>query len=533
MSDEPPEVTRLAARVAQLERELAARTRLLEESDERFRALVQGGFEGLAVSVDGRIVEANDAFIQHTRAARADVIGRSLLDFATEQSRAVVRAHVEQRNENGYEVVALRADGTTFPCEVLGRNIVYRGRPARITAVRDLSERRRIETEKRELSERLNESLRLESLGMIAGGVAHDFNNLLAVILGHAGLAQKALDPDSDAAVHLLQVQTAATRASDLTNQLLTYAGRRETSTVPVDLGEIAHDIAGLLRVTVSPKARLVLDLDPAAPTIDADPAQLRQLIMNLIANASDALGDNAGEIRVRTSSVDHGPDALRDVHLDATVSHGRRALLEIEDTGSGIEPDALKRIFDPFFTTKFAGRGLGLATVLGIVRAHRGAIAVTSRPGQGSRFTVYFPASARRAEPIAEVATAPRESFRATGLALIADDEPLLSNVIEAIVTALGFDVVRAGDGEEALDLFRARSSELALVLLDLTMPKRTGAEVLTAMRRAGSTTKVVMMSGYPETRARPGPPDPHTRFVAKPFTEASLVSTIRTLFE
>jgi nitrogen-specific signal transduction histidine kinase/CheY-like chemotaxis protein len=387
-----------------------------------------------------------------------------------------------------------------------------------------------MEAQRRDLDARSNESQRLESLGMIAGGVAHDFNNLLAVVLGHAGLAARALPPDSAALEHIAHIRTAAARASELTSQMLTYSGRGETQAIPLRLGKAVRDIGELLRVTISPNARLLLELDAEDPIIEADPTQVRQVIMNLIANASDALGEERGEIRVRARSVERGSRDLREAPLDATRGPGALAVLEVADTGAGMSPETRKRIFDPFFTTKFTGRGLGLASVLGIVRAHHGAIEVTSSPGHGSTFTVYFPASDSSVPSSAKKRSAAPQAYRGDGVVLIADDEPLLLDVVAELVRTLGFEVLRAHDGEEALRLFLAHSSRLTLALLDLTMPKVTGSEVLAEIRRTGATLPVILLSGYSEADA-PDPSDALTRFLAKPFDDDALVSVIRAL--
>jgi two-component system cell cycle sensor histidine kinase/response regulator CckA len=492
--------------------------------------LIEGGFEGLAVSVDGKIVQVNQAFASLGHCTREQALGMSPLDFATKESRPVVFENIKAGSESPYEITALRVDGSTFPCEVRGRNVLFQGKPARITAVRDITERAKVDAERKLFEERMQESQKLENLGMLAGGVAHDFNNLLAVVLGHAGIALKKLPADSPSRKDLSHIHTAALRASELTKQMLTYAGKGKTYMVSVDLAEVVQDIAELLRVTVSSSALLTLDLQPKAMPIEADAAQLRQVIMNLITNASEALGGDGGEIRVQTGSVTVREEDLHDSYLDAMPGSGECVFLAVSDTGRGMSPEVVRRIFDPFFTTKFTGRGLGLASVLGVVKAHRAAIRVKSEPGRGSTFTLYFPVSEVTAVPRAAppVQSGP---FVTKGVAIVADDEAMLRKLLAEILSSIGFSVVHASDGFEAVQLFRERAAEVKVVLLDVTMPRMNGREALDRIRRMSATVPVVVLSGYADDESSPASKDGATVFMAKPFESEELVSVVRAL--
>jgi two-component system cell cycle sensor histidine kinase/response regulator CckA len=519
---------RLRERVAELER---AEERLLE-SEERFRTLVEGSFEGLMVSVDGRIVETNSACAALAGLPREQMIGKTVLDFATPESASKILDSIRQGMEKPYEAEAMRADGSTFPCEILGRNILYQGRPARITGIRDLTERKRAENERKRLEEQMLHAQKLETLGVLAGGIAHDFNNLLLVVLGHAELALSGMPESSSVHDHLSQIRTAALRASELTTQMLSYAGRTQTEREPVELGDLVRDMSELLRVSVSKRARVVLELADGLPAIEADPGQLRQVLMNLITNASDALGEEQGEVRLRTGEVFLQGDELAKAALDATAGPGRYVFLEVQDDGCGMDRATVARIFDPFFSTKFAGRGLGLASLLGIVRAHAGAIEVHSELGRGTRFRLFFPASSQHARPSTPPPSGPSIPFVGRGVALLADDERMLRNVGAEILSSLGFEVLTAENGQQAVDIFRSRMRDIALVVLDATMPTMGGAEALRVIRELSPITPVIMVSGFQEVGSRPSA-DPQLAFLAKPFEISALVSTVKELLQ
>ncbi|MCX6955037.1 MAG: transporter substrate-binding domain-containing protein [Verrucomicrobia bacterium] len=360
---------------------------------------------------------------------------------------------------------------------------------------RDITEERAAADEREKLRLKMLEAQKLESLGVLAGGIAHDFNNLLTVILANASFARDTGGGDDERLAH---IESAARRAADLCRQMLAYAGRGSFLIERTDLGQLVQDTARLLQVSISKKARLVQSLAPNLPAVDADASQIRQVVMNLVINASEALGDLTGEIHLSTRLA--RPDLTR-----AGVAHsfdlpaGDCVCIEVADTGQGMSPATLARIFDPFFTTKFAGRGLGLAAVLGIVRAHHGAITVDSTLARGSVFRLYLPASARTASFLAP-AEPPAPVRRAGGTVLIAEDEPVVLATADALLRHFGYKTVLAADGHEAVHQFRASPLAFSAVLLDLTMPGLDGAEVLRVMRAINPSVRVLIMSGYSE---------------------------------
>ena len=367
---------------------------------------------------------------------------------------------------------------------------------------REIAERKRAEDERRAMETQVRQAQKLESLGVLAGGIAHDFNNLLEGILGNAGLALEDLPPAAPARRRVERIVKAAQRAADMTRQLLAYSGKGRFFVEPIDLTQLVHEMAQLLKVSLSKKASLKLNLCRSLPAIEADAAQIRQVVMNLITNASEALGEQAGQIALRTGAVQCDPASLADCLMGEGLPKGPYVYVEVADTGCGMDNETLAKIFDPFFTTKFTGRGLGLAAVLGIVRGHCGALKVQSQPGQGTTFRVLFPASTK---PASSEPKAPQscEALRGAGAVLVADDEEVVSSLARDVLERAGFKVFTAADGRQTIEIFRRHAGDIVAVLLDLTMPHLSGSEALDEIRRIRSDVPVILSSGYGEEEA------------------------------
>jgi PAS domain S-box-containing protein len=462
----------------------------------------------LGRTIESLIGELNyDAFKKKIDAALA---GETVEFPVVTQSPATGDLHTEVRL-----VPDLAADGS-----VVGFFGVATDVTARDVAV---DARRRVE-------QRFVETQRLESLGVLAGGIAHDFNNLLTGILGNAGLAAREVNVGSPLATLIDEIELASRRAADLTHQLLVYAGRARSAMAPVSLHEAVGEISGLLRASVHEHAVLRFELAETAPWVEADAAQLRQVVVNLVGNASEALGDEPGSITVSTGVAELDASDLESCVLREDVRPGRFAFLEVVDTGRGMDDAARRKAFDPFFTTKLAGRGLGLACVLGIVRAHGGTIRLDTRRGEGTRIRVLLPWIAPPVEANARPAFDPFDEWWGSGTVLVADDEPAVRGVVESALRRSGFDVVAADDGAGALDLFGKHRNHLALAVIDLTMPKQDGAAVLRAFRAELPELPVVLMSGYDVDGVRGGiVPTPNTAFLQKPFGPREFVAAVR----
>ncbi len=398
---------------------------------------------------------------------------------------------------------------------------------ARAWLLRDMTMQRRAEEERNRLEGWVRQTQKMESLGVMAGGIAHDFNNVLMAILGNAELARFNLDQGRPAAEELRAISSSAEQAAELTDQLLTYAGRGTSIEGAVDLNALCRDMTDLIRSAISRKASFSLELASPLPAVHADRSQLRQVILNLVTNASDALGDSEGAITIRTGVVGPGESAATDSPGTAPAL-GRRVTLEVVDTGAGLDEATRARMFDPFFTTKFAGRGLGLATVLRIVQGHRGVIEVTSAPGAGSHFVVSFPSLGVGAE-VAQVDPIAASDWTGKGTVVLADDEDAVRRVVRTMLVELGFDVIEAADGAQAVEAFRARSSGVAAVVLDVTMPRMDGREAAAEIRRLSPSVPVLFISGFADAAAPVAVDDGRTAFLHKPFKRAALAASVR----
>jgi len=353
---------------------------------------------------------------------------------------------------------------------------------------------------------------------------------LLTAILGYTSLAQQEAPAGSPQHEYLDQVLQAGRRAADLCQQMLAYAGRGKYIVGPVDLSRLVQEIAPLVTASISKKVSVSFRLAPGLPAVEGDAAQLRQVVMNLMLNAAESLGDDAGSIVVQTGRVRHDAAPPGAEYLGADLHAGDFVSLEVTDTGCGMDAATRQRIFEPFFSTKFTGRGLGMAAVLGIVRGHHGGIRVESEPGRGTSIRVLLPALTS-SEPPAQPAPAPPVPKK---LVLFVDDEPQIRELGASVLRSEGYEVLLAGDGQEAADLYRARHAELAAVVLDLTMPRLGGEETLRAMRAVSDRVPVLLSSGYSESEAGKRFADGGLAgFLHKPYTPRQLLDTVRTIMK
>ncbi len=397
---------------------------------------------------------------------------------------------------------------------------------------REMEERRQAEEQRRRLEAQVQHAQRLESLGVLAGGIAHDFNNLLASIMGYASLAAMDLAESSPTRRSLDQVLIAAQSAADLTQQMLAYSGRGTFLLEPLNLTQLIEGVVRLLESTIPKKAELRLHLTASLPSILADASQIRQVVMNLITNAAESLGDKPGSVDVTTGVAWVEAGRLPAADRGDPLPPGEYIYLQVADTGCGMDAKTVDRIFDPFFTTKFTGRGLGLAAVLGIVRGHHGSIQVDSRPGRGTTFTVMFPAVS------AGISAAPEdfsglESWRAEGVVLVVEDQPAVQDLARTILERAGLTVLTASDGKQAVAVFTAHAHEIRAVLLDLNMPGMDGVEVLDHIKGMVPDVRVVLSSGYNEqdvtTRFEIHKPG---GFLRKPYHPWELLERLRAIW-
>ncbi len=529
-------------RIGQLkrrERELGRRVEEgLEErrkSDERYRLLFERNLAGVVRStVDGRILDCNRAFARLLGFASGDdCLDQQML--SGEDHERFLQTLREEGQVVSFEYSLEARDGSPVPLLWNAHLLVEEGGELVIEGtVIDISERRRME-------EGLLRSQKLESLALLAGGIAHDFNNLLTAILGHAELARGELAPASGARDRLDQIEQAAERAASLSKQMLAYSGKGSFLTAALDVSAAVDELAPLLEGAVSDQVALTYELAHDLPAVDADGSQLSQVLLSLVTNAAEAIGDGesedssdrgGGTITVSTGVVSCDRDYLSGTFLDDELEEGDYVFLEVTDDGCGMDAETQRKIFDPFFTTKFAGRGLGLAAVLGIIRGHRGAIEIDSEPGEGTTIRVLFPVD-RRPRAASAAVSADDESWRGSGTLLLVDDEPQVRTVGEEMAKLLGFEVLAAADGPQGIEIFR-RHDEIALVVLDLAMPQMNGAEAYLEMRRIRSDVPVLLATGYDEQETMERLADRgFAGFIQKPYRLSVLRRKLRDALE
>ncbi|MCC6574590.1 MAG: MASE1 domain-containing protein [Planctomycetes bacterium] len=432
----------------------------------------------------------------------------------------------------GRELFGMHKDGHEIPIEIGLNPINTADGMCVLAAVIDITERRRLEAEQLVLHERMQHAQKLESLGVMAGGIAHDFNNLLMAILGNTEIALSHQPRNTATHEHLKQIEAAARRAADLTRQMLAYAGKGRFQVVPMSLSMAVEEMAHLLQVSVSKRATMKYTFARELPLIEADPAQISQVVMNLITNASEALEDRNGTITLATGSVVVDAAYLATCVISGGVEPGRFVFIEVSDTGSGMDAVTVKRMFEPFFTTKFKGRGLGLAAVLGIMRSHRGAIRVYSEPGHGTTVRVLFPVM-----PLPQSLEAPAETARSwsgEGTVLVIDDEESVRSIARVMLAELGYTVLVAEDGLRGIEVFKQSPEKIVAVLLDMTMPQLNGEETFRELRRIKPDVRVILSSGYPEEDTlRRFKAAGLAGFVQKPYTPQQLADVLRKVFQ
>jgi PAS domain S-box-containing protein len=430
-------------------------------------------------------------------------------------------------------------------CRMLGADSVYRhfwvrGLPTFagdgqvvewVGACTDITEHRRMEEERFRLERQLQHSQRLESLGVLAGGIAHDFNNILTAVLGHADLALHDMPLSSPGRQGVQEIVIASRRASELCRQMLAYSGRGRFVVEEMDLPLLVEDMVGLLGSVIPKKILLNLNLDKNLPHIKADVSQINQIIMNLVINAAEAIGDRSGVITISAGAQMCSSAYLVDIYYCENLKPGLYVTLEVSDTGTGMDKQTLGRLFEPFFTTKFTGRGLGLSAVLGIVRGHEGGLRVYSEPGKGTTFKILFPALESGNHALGGQGTAVEASWVGEGTVLLVDDEETIRALAGRMLERLGFKVLTAADGREGLELFRTHQDEIVLTILDLTMPHMNGEEAFREIRAISPEARVLMSSGYAENEIVSRFAGKGTAgFIQKPYTLATLRERVGT---
>ena len=504
----------------------------LHESEERYRAVIEQSRDCIfLVEVKSRrIIEANLSFARLLGYDRQEIPSLTLYDIidhekddVDEKIRIIVKSRGHFLGERRYR----RKDGKIVDVEVSVNLITYGGNEVMCVVTRDITERKKQEVERKKLEAQLRESQRLESLGVLAGGVAHDFNNILIGIMGSASLALDELPRGSKVRALLEQVEQSSRRAADLSKQLLAYSGNGRFVVKPVDLSELIREMRDLLSASISRDVAVEYRLESGGRTIEADATELRQVLMNLVINASEAL-DQKGTVTISTGAEVCGRAYLDSSVIGKDAEEGEYVYLEVSDRGCGMDKDTLSRMFDPYFSTKQAGRGLGLAAVMGIVKGHGGALRVKSELGSGSSLRVLFPASDEEPPPKVQEHVY-RGISRRRGLILVIDDEKTVRNLSRKMLESNGFRVITAVDGQDGIDVYTEHADEIDVVLLDLTMPRLNGEDTYKRLREIKGDVNVVFSSGYSvDTISKYLTRTENVRFIQKPYHTYELTNVI-----
>ena len=521
----------------------AANTQLQQEIDERQKAEETLRFTQFSVDKaadaafwmgpDARFIYVNDAACHSLGYTREELLSMTVHDIDPDFPTEVWPDHWKEVKKHGSFTVQSHhrsKDGRVFPVEITVNFIEFKGQEYNCAFAHDITERKQAEEERHKLEAQLQHTQKLESLGVLAGGIAHDFNNLLTGILGNASLALMKLPPASPVREYLGEIETASERAAELCSQMLAYSGKGRFVVEAINLNEIVKEMTHLLKISISKKAILDFNLPDNLPAIEVDITQIRQVIMNLVTNASEAIGDRSGTISISTGAMECDRDYLSETYMEEQFREGVYVYMEVSDSGFGMDKEIVDKIFDPFFSTKFTGRGLGLAAVLGIVRGHKGAMKVYSEVDKGTTFKVLFPALERPPAGAIEKESAQVETWHGSGTILLVDDEKAVRTVGKSMLETAGFAVLMADDGREAVEVFRERRDEIVLTILDMTMPHMSGEEAFREIRRINNNARVILCSGYNEQEvtnrfAGKG----LTGFVHKPYQYQALIEKVR----
>ena len=505
----------------------------MRASEERFRSMFERHHATMWLidAESWRIVDANPAAAEFYGYSRDELRGMHIGVINPMPREVLVELFARTRREhaNHFIVPHRTKSGDLRQVEVYSTPIDYHGRRLLFSILHDVTDRLRAEAERETIQAQLVQSQKLESLGLLAGGIAHDFNNLLTAIRGNAELAVLRAGDNQLLRECLEPLVRTSERAAELTNKLLSYTGKAPSELRSADLSQVVREFTPLLKGLIAKNVELAVDVAPGLPSVLCDAVQLQQVVMNLVLNAAEACGPRAAHVRVATGVTEVDAAVLSTWSAKLAVAGdlkpGRFAFVEVSDDGSGIEPAVIARIFDPFFTTKFTGRGLGLATVSGIVRAHHGGLEVESNPGEGSRFRAYFPVGLA---PAAALPAAARQVARSGSVVLIVDDEAVVLDVARDILQHFGFEVATASSGRMAVEIMRERKIDLAM--LDMTMPEMNGLQTLGALRAIRPDLPAILSTGYSEPEAtRQFAGTNLAGFIQKPYAPNVLVSKVR----
>jgi PAS domain S-box-containing protein len=513
----------------------------LRESEERFRNLLQ---EVPSIAVQGYGPDGTAQFWNLASEklygySAQEAIGRNLLDLIIPpEMRGDVEQAIRYMAETGQSIPAselslMRKDGSQVPVFSSHTIVKVSGRVQELFCLDiDMSELKQAEQEKQALEQQLQHAQKLESLGVLAGGIAHDFNNILAIIVGHCSLAM--VDPDR-AGTSIPIIEKAAQRAAELCRQMLAYAGKAHFVQTMFDLGELVDEMVHMLKSSLPQNVVIKLDSPCDMPLISGDASQIRQVVMNLIINASEAIGESHGEIRVSLTTTEiRSGQQVRD-HLGKALIPGWYAILDVSDNGCGMDNETRQRLFEPFYTTKFTGRGLGMSAVLGIITSHGGALQLVSQSGQGTTFKVYLPVQIS-CEPDGDgsLNQLSAEPWQGSGTVLLVEDEEMVMPVAQSMLEMLGFRVVGACNGKEALAVYQKNAVDISLVVTDIGMPVMDGYELFRELKSRKPELPIIISSGFGDSVVTSNlPGETIAGLISKPYNFNQLRELLKRVVE
>lgn len=501
----------------------------LQESREKFRCLSEASFEAIFFSENGRCLEQNKMaekmFGYSTEEFKEMLITELIAPYQQDSVMQIITSDYKLP----YEVTGRRKDGSIFPALICGSMMTFKDKMVRVTSISDITEQKKIKDKNRELEQQFHHAQKLESLGVLAGGIAHDFNNILTIILGHCYLANESLDSKEEYKAAFQKIEIAGLRAADLCRQMLTYAGKSPMVQTQINLKYMVDEVSTMLQAAISKNIAIEMNIEQPAADIWGDISQIQQVIMNLIINAAEAIGDKNGTIKVTLSTEELEADKANSDIFGNIIQAGIFSCLEVTDTGCGMDEDTQKRIFEPFYTTKSTGRGLGMSAIRGIIKSHNAVLRLSTAQGTGTTFKVYFPVP-ETYDFVNSERQAAKNFGNQGGMVLLVEDELTLRDMGTALLETLGFSAITAQNGREALEIYRERSCEIDLILLDLIMPVMGGIEAYHELREISQEVPIVICSGYGiESVFELIENDDNACFTNKPYNPGELRDTMR----
>lgn len=484
------------------------------------------------VGIDHAIMRANKAMADYCGCTPDELVGRVCCELVhglnVRTARCPVAAMISGGRGHAAEIEG-KGFGGVFDVTVSPLYDEENRLTSFVHVMRDITARKRAEEERKVFEAQFQQTQKLESLGVLAGGIAHDFNNILTIIMGHCYIVKEDFDSGMSDKEHVEKIEAAASRAANLCRQMLAYSGNSPLLSEQINLWLLVDEIVKMLRSAIKKNVTIQLDLKRDVPEISGDNAQIQQIIMNLIINAAEAIGDNNVTVKVAIRRTTAYAGQSETDFLGNVIMPGEYACLEVSDDGCGMDEDVRNRIFEPFYTTKFTGRGLGMSVILGIIKSHNGALQLDSAPGAGTTFKVYFPLPEKAVFADVVQSSWHMPSATMNGTVLLVDDEESIRTIGSALLSTMGFTTMTAANGCEALRLYNKRTSEIDLVMLDLIMPEMGGVETYHELRKIDSIVPIIFCSGYgAESAAEITATDENTCFLHKPYSQVELCRTV-----